>query len=284
MQKNDPEIVSPLRDYVFTFLFGDRRNIEILAAFLKSVLDIPEPDYDSLIVVNPLLRRLFRWQKSGIVDVRVSDKSGRIIHIELQVSKSPKLRNRVLYYTTKLLWEQLKRGDDYDRIHQVISVVICDHVLLEEETDYVNGYSISNDRSQKHFTDLLKIITIELPKLSESVGADKIWPWARFLRCRTKEEFETLAAAYPEVEMAVAVLKKLSWSERWRLTREQESLWRTDLRLMKEGALEEGRAEGLAEGREEGKREIARRLKARGRPAAEIAEITGLAADEVERL
>jgi predicted transposase YdaD len=104
----------------------------------------------------------------------------------------------------------------------------------------------------------------------------------------------------------------MSWSERWRLTKEQEALWRADLRLMKEGALEEGeqkghaeglaegeqkgRAEGLAEGRTEGlaegeqkgeakkQREIARRMKARGRPVAEIIEDTGLAAEEVERL
>jgi predicted transposase/invertase (TIGR01784 family) len=147
MPDKNHEIASPLWDYVFTALFGDQRNIEILAAFLKSLPGIPESDYSSLTIVNPLLRRLFKGQKSGIVDVRAVAKSGRIIHIELQVNKSPKLRNRVLYYTTKLLWEQLKRGDDYDRIHQVISVVICDHVLLDEETGYVNSHSISNDQS-----------------------------------------------------------------------------------------------------------------------------------------
>jgi predicted transposase YdaD len=92
--------------------------------------------------------------------------------------------------------------------------------------------------------------------------------------------------------MAVAELKKMSWSERWRLTKEQEALWRADLRLMKEGAQEEGEqkghAEGLAEGEQKGEakkqREIARRMKARGRPVAEIIEDTGLAAEEVERL
>ncbi|MDR1306187.1 MAG: Rpn family recombination-promoting nuclease/putative transposase [Treponema sp.] len=45
-----PEILSPLNDYVFSLLFGDQRHIKILAAFLKSVLDIPEEDYASLTI------------------------------------------------------------------------------------------------------------------------------------------------------------------------------------------------------------------------------------------
>lgn len=50
----------------------------------------------------------------------------------------------------------------------------------------------------------------------------------------------------------------------------------------------EGRAEGLVEGRTEGieqtKRENARKMKARGYPIADIADITGLAPEDVEKL
>jgi predicted transposase/invertase (TIGR01784 family) len=88
--------------------------------------------------------------------------------------------------------------------------------------------------------------------------------------------------------MAVAALKKLSWGKRWRLMKEQESLWRTDIRIMKEDAVEEGKIEGkiegIKEGKIEGKIEIARKLKKRGRPATEIAEDTGLPVDEIEKL
>jgi predicted transposase/invertase (TIGR01784 family) len=275
MPGNNPEILSPLRDFVFTHLFGDKRNLEILTAFLKSVLDIPESDYKSLTVENPLLRRLFKSQKSGIVDVRITTKSGRIIHIELQVNKHSRMRQRIIFYTTKLLWEQLKWGDEYDKIQQVISLVICDHILLDEETAYFNSYTIRNDNSKKHFTDLLKIITIELPRLPK-VGQDKVWPWAQFLKSETQEEFESLAAAYPEVKMAVAALKKLSWGKRWRLMKEQESLWQTDIRIMKEDAVEEGKIEG--------KIEIALKLKKRGMPVTEIAEDTGLSLEDIEKL
>jgi predicted transposase/invertase (TIGR01784 family) len=48
------------------------------------------------------------------------------------------------------------------------------------------------------------------------------------------------------------------------------------------GANREGRAEGEARGRAEEKREIARKMKAAGRPSSEIAEFTGLPAENID--
>ena len=46
-------ILSPKSNTVFQLLFGDPRNIELLADFLKSVLDIPEDEYRDITIVNP---------------------------------------------------------------------------------------------------------------------------------------------------------------------------------------------------------------------------------------
>jgi predicted transposase/invertase (TIGR01784 family) len=91
------ELVSPLSDYVFSLLFGDQRNIEVLEGFLKTILDIPPEDYQELTIVNPFLKRLFRRDKLGIVDVRAATKSGRVLHIELQLEKYAFMRYRTLY-------------------------------------------------------------------------------------------------------------------------------------------------------------------------------------------
>jgi hypothetical protein len=98
-----------------------------------------------------------------------------------------------------------------------------------------------------------------LPKFDKQ---DKVWPWAQFLKSKTKEEFDKLGAAYPEVKMAVAKLKQLSWVKQWRLVKEQEALWKADLRIMKEDA----REEGLREGRE-------RAAKRAGKKAAKKVEL-----------
>ena len=46
----------------------------------------------------------------------------------------------------------------------------------------------------------------------------------------------------------------------------------------------EGRAEGFAEGEAKANRENARRMKTKGYPLKDIAEVTGLSPEEVERL
>ena len=136
------ENLSLLSDYVFAQVFGNQRNIANTRAFLKTLLDIPGDDYDQLTIDNPVLGRFFRQGKTEVVDLKLSTKSGKIIHIELQVEKRANLKNRIVYYAARLVGDQLKWGDDYNKLHQVISIVICDHKLLEDEDSYINVYEL----------------------------------------------------------------------------------------------------------------------------------------------
>lgn len=76
-----------MQDFAFAEIFGNQRNIENTKGFLKTLLDIPEDDYGQLTVVSPVLGRLSRKGKSGVVDLKLSAKSGAVIHIEMQVEK-----------------------------------------------------------------------------------------------------------------------------------------------------------------------------------------------------
>jgi predicted transposase/invertase (TIGR01784 family) len=84
--------ISPLYDFVFAQIFGEQRNIENTKGFLKALLDIPEKEFGRLTVVSPILRRFFKNDKSGIVDLKFTARSGKIIHIELQVEKRANLK------------------------------------------------------------------------------------------------------------------------------------------------------------------------------------------------
>ncbi|MDR2482630.1 MAG: Rpn family recombination-promoting nuclease/putative transposase [Treponema sp.] len=61
---------------------------------------------------------------------------------------------------------------------------------LPEELGYLNEYSLRNAGSGKPFTVLIKIITLELPKLPEAPDDQKVWSWAKFFRVKTREEME----------------------------------------------------------------------------------------------
>jgi predicted transposase/invertase (TIGR01784 family) len=157
------------------------------------------------------------------------------------------------------------------------------------------------------FTDLIKIVTLELPKVPQETDRNGAWPWARFFTCKEEEEFDMLAKEYPEVGKVVGVLKKLSWGERRRMIAEQEEIWRKDRAAMADDARAEGRERGRAEGREKGmaegiaigtektrreeqekayreKLEAARRLKAKGLSVELIAESLELPHETVEGL
>ena len=101
-----------------------------------------------------------------------------------------------------------------------------------------------------------------------------------------------LARKYPELERPVRCAKRLSLRERWRDYQFQKHIWKMDQRALedqiridaRDAGLAEGRAEGHAEGQTEKTIEIARKMKNRGRPLTEIAEITGLSPEEIEKI
>jgi len=271
--KNDT-FVSPLEDFAFKQIFGEQQNIDITRAFLKTLLDVPADEYDKLTIVNPNLGKLVRRGKSGIVDIRLTTKSKKIIHIELQVEKRANMRNRITYYSTKQVSDQLKWGDDYNKIHQVISIIISNHVLLEEEESYINDYELRN-KHNRSFTDLQKLIILELPKLPETEDSS-LWPWLRFLMCKKKEEYDMLKKKYPELEKPVRYANKMSLLERWRDERFHRNLAKIDEINLHEQIRIDARVDN--------KKEIARNALAEGSTPEFIQKITGLSLEEIAKL
>ena len=268
------EIISPLSDFVFAQVFGNQRNIDNTKAFLKTLLDIPGDDYERLIVENSILKRFFRQDKMGIVDLKLSTKSGRIIHIELQIEKKFHFRNRILYYAARLIGDQLKWGEKYGKLHQVVSIVICNHVLLDEEIHYCNQCELRNNKNRS-FTDMLKLVILELPKLPEKEDG-LLWPWLKFFKCETEEDYEMLARKHPELEKPIFCVKKMSLMEKWREIQFHKNLWKEDER-MRELYLK-------TEGRTDEKLAIARKMKNAGRPLSEITEFIDLPIETIEKL
>jgi len=250
MKKSDV-FISPLEDFAFKQIFGEKRNIDNTKAFLKAVLN-PEDEIGKLTIANPVLTKLFKKEKSGIVDIKLEAKSGKIFHIELQVEKKANMRSRILYYGARLIGDQLKWGEDYRKLHHVVSIVICDHNLLDEENSYMNIYELKNDKN-KSFTDLYKVVIMELPKLPEIEDeSNTIWRWLRFLKCKKKEEYEMLAKKYPELKKPINCVRRMGLIESIKDYYFHRNLAKIDDLCLKEQWMIDGRAEGKAQGITEG--------------------------------
>ena len=125
------KLLSPKSDFVFKMIFGDQHNMDILGSFLQSVLDLAEDEYDRLSIVDPHLRKDSYRDKLGILDVKVHTKSGKIIDVEIQVSDIPQMRERIVFYTSKMITEQIRQGEGYNVIKKVVSILITDYRLIQ---------------------------------------------------------------------------------------------------------------------------------------------------------
>ena len=273
------KILKPINDLIFKLIFGDDRNIDILASFLRSVLYLPEDEYSHLTIVDPHSRIEKADDKTVVLDVKLHTKSGKIIDIEVQVSDTPQMKDRIVVYTAKMLTEQLGKGDNY-KVKKVISIVITNYKLIAENETYHNVYHLYDKNTGSKFTDVLEINTLELPKIPQESDNTELWDWLKFLKAEREEEFEVLAQKNPGIHKAFGVLKELSQDEKTRLLYEarEKALW--DERARLEGAYVKGKSEGKLEG----KLEVATNLLRKKMSYDAIIELTGLTYAEIEGL
>jgi predicted transposase/invertase (TIGR01784 family) len=185
-----------MNDFVFKMVFGDEHNTDILADFLKAVLPLPEEEFASLKIGNTFLNRDAETHKMSILDVKVQTASGKRIDVEIQVARTRGVRKRIVYYSARMLRDQMRKGDKYEDLQQVVCILITGFELLPEEKDYFSEISLCHIKSGKEFTDVLKYIILELPKLPKTDDARQVWDWSNFeflyvaqvLLCKTCEK------------------------------------------------------------------------------------------------
>ncbi len=267
------KILSPKSDLIFKLIFGDNRNIDILADFLQSVLDLPKVEYSHITIVDPHFRQETIDDKLGILDVKLHTKNGKIIDVEIQVSDVPQMRERILFYSSKMITEQIGKGGSY-KLKKVISIVITDYNLITENDTYHNKYLLYDKNTGSKFTDVLEINTLELPKLPIAEDHTMLWNWLQFLKSSDEEELAMLAQKSPQIEKAVGILKVLSQDERTRLLYEEREKARLDNQARLEGAFEQGGTSKAIR--------IAKNALKKNMPLHEIVAITELSYEEIE--
>jgi len=211
--------------------------------------------------------------------LNVKTKSGKIVHVEIQLSDLPQMPERIVFYGAGLITEQIDSGEDYSLIKRVISILIVDYSLIPNNPRYHNRFTLYDPESAMEFTDLIEIDTLELPKLPEKAD-NYLWHWLRFLCAETMEDLDMVAQASPKLKKVVGRLLELSQDERARMLFEAQVKEQRDIRARERGAMEKGIAQGITQGRVE----TARKLLKHNMLIDEIMEYTGLSREEIEKL
>ena len=281
-------------------IFGDPENKTALIGLLREIIDIPEEEYAHIEIIDPNLRVNKSYGKSGILDIKLTTKSGQRINVEIQIRKASDLKQRILFYASKMVAEQLKEGEKYDKIRKVISIMICtDHNLIEDSKEYHNRYFLYDKNTNSTFTDLLEIDILEFKKVPKN-DKSNLATWLRFLNTDDREELDKMAVRNAAFESAVCKYMELTEDEAIRmLAEENEKAWKDRQAeldyAMDEGmqkgmqkGIQEGIQEGIQKGRAEGKHnreiEIAKKMLLKNKNIEEIIDFTDLTKEEIEKL
>ena len=299
--------LDPKADLTFKRVFGE--HPDLVRSFLNALLpleageEIERVEYlpAELVPENPL-------RKNSIVDVRCRDNRGRQFIVEMQMAWSPEFRQRVLFNAAKAYVRQLGKGHDYGLLEPVYSLNLVNDVMDAGLPGYYHSYRMVHEAYSDRVIEGLRLVFIELPKFTPSTFAEKRMHvlWLRYLTevGENKPSVAPELLSDPEVGKALSEIRASAFTDAelagydkfWDQVSVEVTLYNSGERKGRaegraEGLVEgraEGRVEGLAEGRLEGERqkalEIARKLKALGQSVTEIASLTGLSLEEVERI
>ena len=192
-------------DFVFRLIFGDQRNVDILGAFLRSVLDIPVEEYDRLTIIDPHIKKEYEDDKYGILDVKVHTVSGGVIHVEIQLRVHPDMEARTIYSQSKLVTEQMSSGRKWSIIKRAITIVITEDIFVPEGDRYHHQFRYRTEDGIE-FSDLVEINTLDLSKLPTDDDSTDLWYWMKFIKTDDEEVLDMLAQRSPQMRKAVGVL------------------------------------------------------------------------------
>ncbi len=275
------KMLSPKIDLVFQRLFGEVGNEKITKRFIEKVLDEKIDQLD--LSKNPILRREKRGGKLGILDVLVEVNGKEKVNIEMQVVKKQDIKERILYYWSRLYIKGIKEGEEYQKLDRTIIILITDFLINGlEELEYHTEWKIIEEKGRKIIlTDKLEIHIIELEKIKGKEKEEgELLDWLFFI---DNPESERVKVAMKENEELKEANEKLSqMSEEEELQRFAE--WRE--KAIRDEA--SSRASGLQEGKEQGKiektKEIAKKMLKEKLEISLIGKLTGLSEEEIRKL
>ncbi|WP_142529429.1 Rpn family recombination-promoting nuclease/putative transposase [Pedobacter westerhofensis] len=260
MIQSATRFIDPLSDFGFKHIFGSDSNKEILINFLNQLFngqkEIKDLTYSPTEHGGDL-----KDSKRVFFDFLCTGHQGEQFIIEMQRGEQKNFRDRAVFYTSRLINEQLPRGSNHWNIDlkEVFLVAILGFNFKDSNPDqYLHDIALTNTHTGEIFYHKLNYKFLELPKLvkTETELETDLDRWLFLLKHMADLKKEP-------VGLDDGIFKKVfKIAEISNLTREEKEMYDSNLKAQwdyensiayaKERAAEEGRKEGLQKGIEEG--------------------------------
>ncbi len=247
-------------DFLTKCFEGDPKYIQLVLRIVLEMPDLVVVDVRTQVFVENLLHRSVR------LDILATDSAGRRINVEIQRSDKGAGRKRARYNSSMMDANLLRKGENFDELPETYVVFITEHdVIGDGQPLYKVERYISG--SNKKFEDGSHILYVNGAYRDET----PIGKLMHDFSCTDPEDmhYDVLAERvrfFKESKEGIAIMCKVMEDMR------NESL--------REG-MREGRKEGI---REEKKLTVLRMLEIGKYALEEVANISGLSLEEVEKL
>jgi len=284
--------LSPKADLTFKLVFAEHKDLmmSLLNALLPLAEDAPITyiEYET-----PEMAPDRKDGKNSIVDVRCKDAKGRHFLVEMQMNWDEEFKKRVIMNASKAVMKQVGTAELYTLIQPVFSLNLLNAKMNgEAPEEFYHDYAILNVDHPECSLDYLRFVFVELPKFQPRNIMEKKMAvlWLRFLTEINEDTVEAPAELLEneEISKALRIVEKSAMSEAQLYA--YERFWDAvnNEHVLMEGRYKEGLADGRAKERARAlqeKMESARKLKSMNiMTTAEIADVTGLKAEEIEAL
>jgi len=299
-----------LKDFIFSIYMTGEDNTAQQRGLLETLNIEIEGD---IIAVDSKMRPDIKDKKGSRFDCQLKTTCGRKINIEAQKKYTKDFKNRLLTNGCKMITSSIVKGENYNKIKNVIVIAICDFNLVESPY-YHNVFtlSINANHFNEELTNKLEIHILEMPKFRNTKEYKKI---KNYLKTKNKKEYINVSTKH---QYLIFMDSETSHEERKEIVKMGnegliDSMKKIEDALQDEDAfdiyisnkidemsqeteveerVEEGRKEGMEKGIEKGREEgsatrailIATNLKNNGFPIEEIAEVTDLTPEFIEKL
>ena len=316
MKNNKDNIkVKTLSDLFARYLLGKNGNEDLLENLVNATLsDFNFEEVKDLEIIDPFNLSENIELKESIIDVKAKTKDNKTVIIEFQLCGNMNFLDRIFYYISKNIVNELHEGEGYQEVQKIISINLLDFNLNFGDDGKphrcfklidTESHNISLDYIQMHLIEVQRFIDILEKSTIEELKKNKLLTWMKFFTSNNLENIEKeLKEANPIMTKAIEEYKRFTSDDKLMRAYAARDAFLVGQKMMlsrerKEGKLEgikEGKLEGIEEGMkkgiEKGKLEgikensytIAKNLKKSGLDVKFISENTGLSLEEVEKL
>ena len=283
-----PKYLDPKADLTFKKIFGE--HPDLVMSLLNALLPLEKgKEITDIHYFSP--ERVPRTEegKDSIVDVYCETNDKRQFIVEMQMYWSTNFMQRVLFNSSKVYVSQLDEGEKFSKLQPVYSLNLIDDIFEPKMEEFYHYYHLVHDKYTEKVIDGFHLVFVELKKFKPKTMVEKKMQvlWLRFLTEINKktEEVPQELLENPEISKAIRLVEESAF------TREQllgyDMFWdrvRRDKDMADELRETKVKLEETTEQLKKEKIDTARRMKAKGYAIEDIAEITGLTAEEIEGL